>query len=280
MSGARDLSSYDGEPVSLYQFTRRSTPTSTGVLVTTNWRYVAAEDDYVLGALTFAASSIKDDGIRQNGDSSADQLTISMPASETIPRMFVGSPPSDPIGVLIMRTHRGETDVFNGWNGTIGQVTRRDALMADIICNTSSASLDRQGLRLAWTRTCPHNLYGGECRKSPLDLMVTGTVTATNHTQIIMAEFATQADGWWVGGFIEWIDSYGHAERRGIISHTGDTVRVMGGTDGISPPQIAYGFAGCLHSRTDCNDRQLNLPNHGGHDYMPDVNPFTQVLIF
>lgn len=279
-SAARDLSSYDGAPITLYQFTRKSKPTSTGVEVITNWRYTSHDEDYEYGGFTWTAAAISDDGIRQNGDATADQLTFTMPVTLEVPQMFVGSPPSDTIFALILRTHHGETDAFNGWNGSIGQVSRKSDLTVEIMCDTLSATLDRQGLRLSWMRGCPHDLYGFECRVNPLDFMETATLDGVNHVILQSSTFAGHDDGWWVGGFVEWIDTYGHAERRGIISHTGDTVRVMGGTEPLEAGATVFIFPGCFHNTTDCASRFSNLPNYGGHAYMVDVSPFAQTLIW
>lgn len=40
---------------------------------------------------------------------------------------------------------------------------------ATIICRTLLHSFLRTGLRLSWTRGCPHMLYDSECRVNPAD---------------------------------------------------------------------------------------------------------------
>lgn len=277
---ARDLSNYDGAPITLYEFKRVSTPTLSGIPVTSFWRYCSADRDIVIDAKTFRSIPVLDDGVRQSGDAVADQLTISMPKTAEVPLMFVGSPPSDPINAAIFRAHDGEIDFFSAWVGLVGGVTRRDEITAEILCNTVSATLDRKGLRLAWTRNCPLDLYGHECRADPTLFYRAGTVLAAGGNLIVADEYATVPDGRFIGGFVEWIDGLGHADRRGIVAHAGNTIRVLGQVDGLLSGDTTYAFFGCPHNRDGCNAIFNNLPNYGGHASMPDNSPFSGDLIF
>lgn len=281
----KDLSNYDGAPVMLYEFSRRSVPTLTRIEVVSYWRYTSADRDFVLDGNIYASTAITDDGVRQTGDTSADQLTIVMPYNSAIPQMFVGSPPSDPIYGIIRHANIGETDSFLVWSGIVGMVSRSSAtagdVTADVVCGTVGATMDRTGLRLAWSRSCPHDLYGFECRADPTLHVTTGNITALNGVNLVVAEFAgVTAPQTLAGGFVEWIDGMGHAERLGIIAHAGDTIAVLGTTDRLVVGQTVHAFLGCDRLRTTCNGTFNNLPNHGGHAYMPDINPFSGDLIF
>lgn len=283
----KDVSNYDGAPIMLYDFYRRSVPTLTGILVETHWRYTSADRDFVLDDDTYTATAISDDGIRQSGSSISDQLTITMPYNTKIPLMYVGSPPSDPVYCIIRHANEGETDAFIAWAGIIGMVSRSAStddtasLSAAVVCNTVSATMDRTGLRLAWARSCPHDLYGFECTVDPKLFYVTGVITALDGVNVTADALGSPpSGGTFLGGFIEWIDDDGHANRLGIIAFTGSTVRVLGTTDRLTIGQTFYAFLGCDRLRTTCNDVFDNAPNHGGHAYMPDTNPFSGDLIF
>lgn len=276
----RDLSNYGGAPITLYEFTRRSTPTISGVEIVTRWRYTSADRDVVIGSDTFTALPMEDDGLRQSGDTSNDTVTIAMPATAAIPTMFVGSPPSDPISVLIMRTHNGEPDTLTAWAGLIGLVTRSDEITSKVLCNTLSGTFDRRGLRLVWQRGCPHDLYGNECRANPLLFYRTGPAITVAGNIVTVADFATVPDNRFTGGWIEWLDSYGHAERRAIIEHGGQSVRVLGLADGLAVGATSWAFFGCPHNRDGCTTIFNNLPNYGGHAYMVDKSPFSGDAIF
>lgn len=375
----KDVSNYDGAPIMLYDFYRRSVPTLTGVLVETHWRFTSADRDFTLGADVYAATAIADDGIRQSGNTSADQLTITMPHTLKIPQMFVGSPPSDPIYCLIRHANEGETDSFIAWAGIVGMVSRAASqedgasIVASVVCNTVSATMDRTGLRLAWSRSCPHDLYGFECQADPRQFVISGLVTALDGVSITVAEtigvgpvtsgpitstrladggagYAALDTGWIVGGngdanyqiltvdvagrvltftttsqgtdyvsasgtttvragsqpgigvglkfdisaaliggeptfsggFIEWIDEDGHANRLGITGHDSGNgqITVLGTADRLTVGVLVHCFLGCDRLRTTCHNVFDNIVNHGGHAYMPDNSPFSGDIIF
>lgn len=284
----KDVSNYDGAPIMLYDFYRKSTPTLTGIPVETHWRYTSADRDFTLGTDVYTATAIGDDGIKQSGSAASDQLSITMPYTVKIPRMFVGTPPSDPIYCVIRHANEGETDSFLAWAGIVGMVSRANtqgdvgSLTATVLCNTVGATMDRTGLRLCWARLCPHDLYGFECRANPVSFHVTGTVSALDGANVTAAAFGTPpvSGGSFLGGFIEWIDTDGHANRQGIMGVVGSSLRVLGTTDLLTVGQTVHAFLGCARDRATCANVFSNIANHGGHAYMPDINPFSGDLIF
>lgn len=286
MSGTLDLSTEDGRPVMLYEFTRRSVPTISGVPVVVTWYYTSADRDYDFDGNTYLALSLEDDGIRQTGDPTNDDVTISLPASAAVPQLFAVSAPSDLISVIIRQTHRDQTDAFISWVGQISAVTRgRDAVTAQVNCIPANATLDRAGLRLCWTRSCPHDLYGFRCRAPANANYIPGTVTSVNPSQVAAAAWAglDPAATGFMGGFIEWITPEGFAERRGIIMHYVDvptTLKVMGVIHGVLVGDTVWAFRGCNRTTDNCTAFFGNLPNYGGHEYLPGKNVFTGETIF
>ena len=130
---AQDLSNFDGVPITLYTFVRSTTPTVSGVPVTTYYRYTSADRDVVVGADTYTAVTISDEGIKQSGDEVSDQLTVTMPASLPVPVLFLAAPPEDPVGLIIRRVHDGETDVHRlGRHDRRGQTGRRNNFLAGL----------------------------------------------------------------------------------------------------------------------------------------------------
>lgn len=285
----KDISDFDGSPIMLYDFYRKSVPTLTRTLVETHWRFTSADRDFTIDGNTYTALAIGDDGIKQSGSAAVDQLSITMPYTSKIPQMFVGSPPSDPIYCVIRHANEGETDSFLVWAGIVGMVTRAasqgdaGSITATVVCNTIGATMDRTGLRLAWARSCVHDLYGFECKADPTLHYTTGVITALNGAIVIASAFtAPPSGGSFIGGFVEWIDADGHAERLGLIgfSQPDGAVRVLGTTDKLTVGQSILAFIGCDRQRATCKDVFNNAPNHGGHAYMPDTNPFSGDLIF
>lgn len=285
---ADDLSNYLSQPIFLYEFFRRSTPTISGVEVTSYWRYTSADRDFTFDGNVYTAIAISDDGVRQSGDTTNDQLTITVPYDNLVAQFYTGSPPSDPIYAMIRHANVGETDAFIAWAGLVGSVVRASSnnsatgdVSSQIVCTTNGASLDRSGLRLSWSRQCPHDLYGFECKADPKSFYVSATVTSVTGINVSAVEIGEVAAPQLAGGFLEWIDSYGHAERRGITQHAGQTVALLGtASDKLNIGDTVYAFFGCDHSRSTCQLIFGNEDNHGGHAYMPDANPFSGTTIF
>lgn len=279
----RDLSSYFGQPIELYEFTRRSHQTISGADIEVTWRYTSSDRDYTFGGNVYTAMSITSDGVRQTGEAVPDQLNITLPASAAVPQMYKSGPPSDPIQFKQRVTHLDETDAFTTWVGYIGSVSRDTEAQATISCSAVTPSLSRGGLRLRYSRACPHALYDRDCRADPLAHYVVGTATAVANAAFICLEFlGTIPNGWSAGGFCEWITPEGFAERRNVITNdtTNGTVAIMGSTLGMQLNQTIYLFAGCNHATNDCNDKFNNLSNFGGHEYMAKTSPFDGNPIF
>lgn len=283
-SSDRDLSDFGGQPVTLYEFVRLSVPTISGIPVQTFWRYTSLDRDYVYpgNGQTYTAIAISDDGVRQTSDTQNDSLTVTMPATAAIPQMFLIAPPSDTISAAVIETHFGEDDAFISWTGAVGSVNRTDDIGASVVCVPAGASLDRAGLRLCYTRACPHNLYGPECRADPTLHYVEDNITTLNAAALEAPAFATLADGDFLGGYIEWLDTYGHAERRGIIGHSGVLLTIMGVLNGLAVGDSVWAFRGCNHSPDAVNGCQAfdNLVNYGGDEYLPGISPFSGQTIF
>ena len=229
---------------------------------------------------TYVAVTIADEGIKQSGDEVSDQLTVTMPASLPVPLLFLAAPPEDPVGLIIRRLHQGETDPFIVWAGTVGAVRRVDELISSLTCNTATASLSRGGLRMLWSRGCPHALYDGQCQADPLDFVTTGTITAVGGGTVTVPEFDTLGDGWFDGGWIEKVETDGHALRRAVISHTGSVVSVLTTTYGLEIGDEVAGFAGCDRAVATCDSKFDNLSNFGGHPYLPGKSPFDGDPVF
>lgn len=286
MSATLDLSTEDGQPIMLYEFTRRSVPTISGTPVSKTWYYTSADRDYTFNAQVYTGLSLDDDGIRQTGDHLNDDITISLPATAEVPAMFAISAPSDLITLLIRQTHLGQTDAFISWVGQISAVTRgKDAVTAQINCIPANATLDRAGLRLSWTRGCPHDLYGFRCRAPALSNYVPGVVSAVDAQNVEATAFAAldPADTGFLGGFIEWLTPDGFAERRGVINHYSAVptkLRVMGVIHGLNIGDTIWAFRGCNRTTDNCVRLFGNLPNYGGHEYLPGKNVFTGETIF
>lgn len=166
------------------------------------------------------------------------------------------------------------------WVGTVSGITQPDEIQVKVTCATLAASFRRSGLRLAWTRGCPHALYDSECRADPNAFKTVATVESITGDRIISADFAVLGDDYFNGGYVEWVLASGAIERRFIKFNVGNDIVILGTTIGLSVSDTVTAFAGCQHTRTDCNDKFNNMSNYGGFAHTPGKSPFSGDPVF
>jgi uncharacterized phage protein (TIGR02218 family) len=254
----------DARPFRLYHFERGAT----------HWAYTNADKDIRFQALDYEATPISDDGIRLTGETSADQLTVSLPASLPVVTQFRGAAPSDGVWLTIRDSHHGLPDQANSalvvWVGQIKAVRWTEPGAAEVICNSISASMGALGLRLCYERGCPHALYDHECRVDPTPLKFPVTLSTINGQTISVNEGLADI---YSGGIIEWSTAWG-TERRGIEAQNGSVMELLGGASGLVAGQAAVLYPGCDRLSQTCDERFGNILNFGGFRHMPGVSPF------
>lgn len=272
-----ETSNQDGRPVALYTFQYGNT----------YWRYCTADEDKTLGLdenddpAVYLAKAITDEGVTQGGSDQND-LQITMQANLPVPLLFRNTQPSGKIWLTVRRWHIGDPDDETPllWSGTVQNSTSVDDATVQLACRSLGGSYDRQGLRLAWGRMCPHVLYspfGCKVDKSlhayPHEI---ATLTGTNFT---VTTFAEPAEGSFTGGFLELIRDDGSLDRKGIESQNGNDFVVFGSTDGLEVGTEVTIYPGCPRNTTGCKLFN-NLPNYGGFPHLPGKSPFDGSPVF
>ena len=69
-----------------------------------------------------------------------------------------------------------------------------------------------------------------------------------------------------------------NVDHRLIVDQSGDTLTVQFAFFESPAGKNMSVFAGCDHQLTTCQQKFSNLPNFGGHPYLPDRNIFTKGL--
>lgn len=267
----KEISTEDGSPISLYEFKWGNT----------YWRYTSGDREIEYpDDVFYTPISIKDDGVVQGG-SSANDFTVTAQADIPITTLFAGTPPSETITLTVRRQHPGEADAPIYLKGTVGNVKRKDLAEVLIIVRSLTATFKRTGLRLTWTRGCPHALYDSNCKVNREAFKVIATITAKAGVSITVNATGKPL-GWFDGGYLSWeANEDGTLDRRPIDRGLTDKqFTLLGGTDRLEIGQEINLYPGCPLVKEVCDSKYDNLANYGGFDFMPGKSPFDGTPVF
>jgi len=269
--GDYETSNSGGKPIALYEFRYGNT----------YWRYCTDDEDRTVDGEVWTALAITDEGVVQGGSDQND-LQIITQSNHPVAALFRNSQPSGKIWLTVRRWHVGDPDDETPllWSGTVVNATLVDKATVQMACRSLGGSYDRQGLRLAWGRMCPHVLYSAFGCKVNKALHAypheVATLTGTNFTVLT---FAQPAEGSFTGGFVEFTRPDGSFQRYGIESQIGNDFRVLGTTDGLEVGSEITIYPGCARNTTACKAFS-NLPNYGGFPHLPGKSPFDGSPVF
>lgn len=259
-----EQSKQSGAPQFLYEF----------ALNDKRWRYTSSTATETVDNQTYLPIPISDSGVKQKGDPTSETLVVTMPSPVDIVRFFATTPPSSPVYLTIRSRHVGDVDAVVRYVGEVTNVNQPEPGRADLSCVTLSASMARNGLRLTWSRTCPHAVYDAGCRAAKAAFATQATLDTVGPGIVTSTTFATLPDNWFKGGFIEWLDPDRGLERRAIEEHIGNQLLMFGTSDGLTGGLDVIAYPGCDRTTLTCRDKFNNLANYGGCPSMPYTSPF------
>jgi len=267
---AFEVSVESGRPVELYEFSYQGG----------TFRYTSAETDFTYGAVFTAVPGLSRSSIEDTGDIAKNSLTITAPEDFLIARLFEVYPPSDVIDLVMYRVQRG--DPLDGKTFWLGRVLNAQWTTgsSELRCESLFTRLKQPGLRRAYGRNCPHQLYGPDCRVSALTFAETAALNGIDSGgfEILSAVFDAQPDGYFAGGKVEWDAGGGVTERRGIRLHVGDSITLTHPIIGLTAGDTVIAYPGCDKTDATCVSKFSNLPNYGGWPFIPIKNPFSQTV--
>lgn len=266
----KERSNFEGNTVALYEFTVGAKA----------WYYTSDVEDQVVRGKTYLAVGASDGGTTQSGEAENDDVTITLPRNVDFARMFTGTPPSEEIWATIRRRQRDDDDAPIHWIGTVSSAKEVGFTKVEIVCQMLTATFNRNGLRLAWGRQCPHALYDRNCRVNKAAFAIAIQVTGLTGNTVRSPALGTLPGGWLSNGFFEWEIEPGLMDRRPIENHTGSVFAVLGTTDGLNVGDWITVYPGCARTTSHCLDKFNNLSNYGGVPYLPGKSPFDGDPVF
>ena len=251
-----------GKPVRLYKFQR-------GVM---SWMYCSADRDITYNAMKFktVVGGISDSGIRQSGEDSADAFEVTAPMLD-VAQLYRNIGPSDAIELTVYDYHYGDTEAIIRYTGDIVAVKFPELDRCKIICNVDS--IEQSGLRFTWGRPCNYLWGDHNCGLSREFYKVESTIQNMDGLTISNGAFDAFADGYFAGGEVEWPIGMGQYERRGIVSHAGSSLELLGGTSGLVLDSPIFVFPSCDRTFEGCAAFS-NTDNYGGNPDSPGKSPF------
>lgn len=265
-----ERSNYDGLPVALYTFS----------LGPNLWHYVNGEEPVTVGGIEYLPMSINDNGSFQSGDVASDDFSIFCESSAGFLALFVATPPSSEMTAIVRHWNVGEDEAPVVGAYIVRAAKRTTEIQWEITCRAMTASLNRNGLRLGWTRSCPHALYDQNCKVNPELYRVPIVVQGLTGVSIISTDLSALSSGYLSGGYFEWEWHPGVMEKRAIETSSGAILYVLGTTDGLQVGQTIYAYPGCNRTISMCASRFDNVPNYGGFPHMPGKSPFDGDPVF
>ena len=267
---AAERSNYDAVPTTLYEF----------AIGANAWRYSTGERDETVGGHVYTAMPISDNGIVQSGDVQNDDFTVTLPSNAGVAALYVATPPSQPVYLTVRKLNMGEAEAPVVWVGTVKSAKRLTQAAVEVACKVLTSSLNRNGLRLAWSKGCPHALYDRNCRADPASFDAAVQIQTMTGGSITAPGLALLPTDYLAGGFLEWELLPGVTERRAIETHSGNTIVLLGTTDGLAVAQWITVFPGCSRTTSTCELKFNNLSNYGGFPHMPSKSPFDGDPVF
>lgn len=273
-----------GHPVNLYKIL--TGPGEGNVL-----RYTDHDTDYAVdeggSPATYVAVPIMRSALEVTGSLDRSQLVITLPVSAAAADLFRISTPSYVVTVFIFQTHIGDpTKEYQGiWSGRVlnCKFTKKGA---ELVCEPIASAMRRMGLRRNWQLSCPHALYGPQCKAvKQFEEGIVDNVISGNHFDMIPALPLVRPLTFYVNGTVQWdVGATGRVAVRNIrvIANNAGVIALTigGGLEGLAIGDTVRVLRGCQHIMTDCIASHNNILNFGGQPWIPIDNPIHSTSLY
>lgn len=266
------------------------------------WRYTPNSVDVLDESnVRWEGSAISDDGIKQTGEAVSDALTITCDVDLVPARLFMYAPPSRVIDIAIYRAEfpaKLETTGFTGtesaapvatmnvvnkraiYVGEVSQCSFPEPGRAVMTCQTLSASMQREGLRLPWQRQCPYAVYDAStCRVEKSAWGIPTSVVSISGNVVYVATAGFNPNGYLNGGYLEFEHPVKGIETLAIESQNATALAIFGSAAELWEGMNVTLYPGCNQTPQRCQFFN-NYLNYGGVPSLPGKSPFDGDPVF
>ena len=259
---SRETSRYSGTPFELYLF-------ESGV---ETWRFTSGDKARAFGGQTYQPETITRTEIDQNQELGSGSIKVEIPKTNDVAGRFVSYIPEAPMSLVIFRGHDGEADSETVMNFTGREASAMFGEVCELTVVPEQDVLKRRVPGPKYQCQCNRVLYDAGCGVDKNSFKLTGVVSSVSADLVTATVFGSQASGWLDAGYLE-----KGTQRRMIISHTGNQVRLIAPMDGLVVGDTVTAYAGCMRTRSVCLSKFNNLAKFFGFDKIPTKNPFNGV---
>ena len=248
------------------------------------YAFCDGEEPITRAGITYQPFPISISDITSNGNLDKSDITVTLARGSIFENEFIGFPVSHVVNLIVFQGHTNDAPTLFDypaiWVGRVGAPAFENETIA-FNCVPVSTSIQRPGLRRNYQLSCPHVLFGPQCRASRNDATVTRTVTAISGNTVTFNTALPLAAAKYKGGLLEWTAD-GHSSIRTIVSVTGAKtgIGIRGNLRGLSVGSSIKITFGCNRMQSDCADLHHNILNFGGQPSIPLENPLSQKNIF
>ncbi|EED38392.1 MULTISPECIES: phage BR0599 family protein [Stenotrophomonas] len=253
--------------VELYEFGRGSQ----------RWRYTSSDRVEIYDSQSFSPEAIKRGRLGQSAQEARSNLEVTVPLSLTLASVLRPYPPTDRIIVRWRRIRKSDGAIRGTWNGVLSDFSERQNDLI-LTCQSNAGAAATNGLRRCWQAQCPFALFDADCGLNPELFRVDGVLSAASAQTITSTAFAAKPDGWFVGGFIKWVQGTA-IEYRFVVGHVGPTLTLLTAAP-LAAGALVSAYPGCGHALQICHEKFNNALNYGGQHTIPPKNPFGPDPIF
>lgn len=263
---AQEKSRYGAKPVELYRFAVGATPV---------YRWTSADEPIVSsadgGSQTYTPQPITRGAIDLSQEDDAGSVDVSVDIANPIAQAMLVEGPASPVSLTVYRLHYGDGETAPIFGGrVVGAVFEAGSCV--LKCQPLNVSLKQPIPRHTFQSQCNWATYGVGCGLNKASFKDSGTVMTFAGYFVRAAVFATRADGWFTGGWMELADG----SRRYIIGHVGTTVTLRSPFPSLAVGQSFDAYAGDDRTEETCLNKFNNLANHLGFKRIPVKNPYSE----
>lgn len=265
---SKDTSVASGEPFECYQF----------VAAHKTWRFTSHAEPQTVNGLLFTPLPISRTTIETGSIIDTLQtMDFQLPGDHELARTFCYTISPKSLQVTVLRAHIGEdlsTQFRVEW---IGDLSGTDTSGKWAIIKTGNKLQTALGGNLSsvyYQKLCNHVLFDERCKVVKATYTVSTTVNKIQD-QIITVDDDGFADDALISGVMK---NTRTGEEQGILSNNTNILRVGYRFFDLLVGDTVELTRGCDHLRLgDCKTVFNNVPNYGGFDFVPEVNPFEEL---